>query len=105
MQSFTKRCRCLSAIFLALALLIVAASERAYALADGWNLIQISVCSGGQSGGIDYLYICPKTGGYLFTTDPTTIGVAAQFCANGNAFYAYMTGGVWTAVTLYPGFH
>jgi hypothetical protein len=105
MQPFAQKVRRgLSLVFLALALLIVGGSDRAHALTDGWNLIQISSCVGGQFNGVDYLYILPKTGGFLFTTDPVTLSVAGNFCANGNAFYAFLSGGVWNGVTLYPGF-
>lgn len=103
MQPVAKRARCLSAVLLALASL-VGGSDRAHALTNGWNLIEISVCYGGATDGADYLYIYPKSGGYLYTLDPLLVTVVSNFCVNGNAFYAYLTGGSWNGVALYPGF-
>ena len=73
------------------------------ALVVGWNFIRVAGCYGLQANGVDYLYIYPTTGGYFFTFDSTTISAAAQFCANGNAFYIYWTGTTWNGVLIYPG--
>ena len=103
MQPTANWTRYLSAVLLALALL-VGGSHRARALADGWNVIEVSYCQSGAANGTDSLYIYPKSGGYLFTLDTVLINMIANFCANGNFFYAYLTGGVWNGVILYPGF-
>jgi hypothetical protein len=88
--------------------LIVAASfiggiGKADAFSIGWNLIRVAACYGVQISNIDYLYIYPTTGGYLLTSDLATVIAAAQFCANGNAFYIYWDGAAWNGVVLYPG--
>ena len=90
---------------LLVASLLVSSPNPARALTVGWNLVRISYCYGSQSNGIDFLYVFPTTGGALFVTDAITLNAAAQFCANGNAFYAFVDGnGLVSAVTLYPGF-
>jgi hypothetical protein len=95
--------RCLTAGLIAFALLTYSSS--AHALVNGWNLIRVLVCEGIQENGVDVLIIYPTGGGSpLTTSDPVTVAAGAQFCANGNAFYAYLQNGIWTAVILYPGF-
>ena len=81
--------------------LIIGSSQRASASTS--VLIHILACVGGGAGGADYLVIYPTTGGYLITTDPVSIAAGAQFCANGNAFYALFDNGIWDGVILYPG--
>ena len=66
-------------------------------------LIHILACSGSGASGVYTLVIYPTTGGFLITTDPITVAAAAQFCANGNAFYAVFDNGIWDGVILYPG--
>jgi len=75
----------------------------ANAFVVGWNLVRVSSCVGFQISGVDYLFVYPITGGVISTIDPTTIAAAAQFCANGNAFYIYFDGANWNGVLLYPG--
>ncbi len=104
MQTFSNLVRLFSAAVLAIALLI-AGSGGAHAFMNGYNLIRILACSGTQVPGVgDQIAIWDQTtGGILITTDPVIAIAGAQFCANGNAFYAIFTNGVWTGVVLYPG--
>ena len=72
--------------------------------AVGWNLVRIAACQAGQANGVDWLYIASSTSDALVTTDPITVGAAAQFCANGNAFYVFSPDGVTlTNILLVPG--
>ena len=94
--------------FLPAALLILAlvlgGPRESNAFVDGYNLIRILACQGGQTSSGDYLVIWDKTTGQqLITYDPITITAAANFCANGNAFYAIFINGVFNSVVLYPG--
>ena len=102
MQPKVRKLRHLGMLALMLGLLTFG-SERAIAFSDGWNLIEVNVCVGANENGVDVLVIYAKTGGALVTADPITVLAGSQFCANGNAFYAYLSGGVWTEVALYPG--
>ena len=99
-----KLLRFLPAALLLLALVLVGPRE-SNAFVNGYNLIRILACSGGQTSSGDYLVIYDQTtGGVLVTYDPITIMAGASFCANGNAFYAIFTDGIWNGVVLYPGF-
>jgi hypothetical protein len=75
----------------------------AHAFNIGWNFIRVLDCVGYQIQGVDYLFIYPTTGGALVTADLGTINAAAQFCANGNAFYILWDGAAWNGVLIYPG--
>jgi hypothetical protein len=77
--------------------------SKANAWISGWNLVVPTNCVGYAINGIDYLTIYSSSGS-ITTADPLSINAAAQYCANGTAFYLYTTNGVTVvAVSIYPG--
>jgi hypothetical protein len=77
--------------------------SKAYAWVSGWNLVVPTNCVGIAINGIDYLIIYSSSGS-ITTADPLSINAAAQYCANGTAFYLYTTNGVTVAaISIYPG--
>jgi hypothetical protein len=78
--------RLFSAILVAAAL-VIGGSQNANAIVNGWNLWHIASCYGGTVNNIQYLYITNTSGESIFLTNEFDIGSAAQFCANGNAFW------------------
>ena len=104
------------AVLIAAALLLSRESDAATAqgaalgqsttrLAVGWNFIRINVCIAVLDvNGNDLIIIYPTTGGQIVTFDPVAIIPAAQFCANGNAFWVLSPDGVnVTQIALIPG--
>jgi hypothetical protein len=88
-----------SAAFIALALSMShIASAHAFVL--GWNFLRAYNCVGFESGGANYLYIYPTTGGLLFTMDAVSISLLAPLCASGDGFFIYNTGTAWTQVSI-----
>jgi hypothetical protein len=86
-------------------LVLIGSSSVAQAFVVGWNFIQAASCYGFNSGGVDFLVIYPTIGGALITSDVVSIVTATQYCANGNAFYAYWNGSSWSGIVLIPGLH
>jgi hypothetical protein len=98
-----KRVRTATLVAAVAAALLIGGIGKAHAFTIGWNLIRVSACYAVSILGVDYLYVYPTTGGYLVTSDPIAVSAGAQFCANGNAFYAYWDGALWNGVVMVPG--
>jgi hypothetical protein len=91
------------ALLLAIVLIMTLSNRVSAQLVNGWNFIRPANCVGIQISSVDYAFIYPTTGGVLTTADPTTITAIAPLCATGHGFFVYLTNGVWTGVSIYPG--